>query len=137
MERREWRQHYLRATRKHPLTSVQSSPASVLNFLDFGTSLSNDRTHSRVGNHELDGNCSASGNRRLVKRFVIDPTDNETERLVVPAKLVFFDEERIHALLTLETASNGPLTLRMRSGFPGMLSETMTLAPDFSLISLT
>ena len=81
MERREWRQHYLRAARKHPLTSVQSSPASVLNFLDFGTSLSNDRTHSRVGNHELDGDCSASGNRRLVKRFVIDPTDNETERL--------------------------------------------------------
>lgn len=38
---------------------------------------------------------------------------------------------------TLETASRGPLTLRMRSGLPGMLSETMTRAPDFSLISLT
>jgi len=39
--------------------------------------------------------------------------------------------------LTFETASKGPFTLRMRSGFPGMLSDTMTLAPLFSRISLT
>ena len=38
---------------------------------------------------------------------------------------------------TLETASRGPLTLRMRSGLPGILSETMTRAPLFSLISFT
>lgn len=38
---------------------------------------------------------------------------------------------------TLETASSGPLTLRIRSGFPGILSETMTRAPLFSRISLT
>lgn len=39
--------------------------------------------------------------------------------------------------LTLETASRGPLTFRIRSGFPGILSETMTFAPLFSRISLT
>jgi hypothetical protein len=38
---------------------------------------------------------------------------------------------------TLDTASKGPLTFRIRSGFPGILSETMTLAPLFSRISLT
>lgn len=39
--------------------------------------------------------------------------------------------------ITLDTASRGPLTLRMRSGLPGMLSETMTRAPLFSRISFT
>ena len=38
---------------------------------------------------------------------------------------------------TFDTASRGPLTFRMRSGLPGMLSDTMTRAPLFSLISLT
>lgn len=38
---------------------------------------------------------------------------------------------------TLETASSAPLTLRIRSGLPGMLSETMMRAPDLSRISLT
>ena len=38
---------------------------------------------------------------------------------------------------TLETASRGPLTLSIRSGLPGMLSETITRAPLFSRISLT
>ena len=81
MERREWRQHYLRAARKHPLTSVQSSPASVLNFLDFGTSLSNDRTHSRVGNHELDRHCTAAGEGGDVEGLVVDPANDEAECL--------------------------------------------------------
>lgn len=38
---------------------------------------------------------------------------------------------------TFDTASKGPLTFRIRSGLPGMLSETMTRAPLFSRISLT
>lgn len=36
--------------------------------------------------------------------------------------------------LTFATASRGPETLRIRSGFPGMDSETVTRAPDFSCI---
>jgi hypothetical protein len=35
-------------------------------------------------------------------------------------------------LLTLATASSWPETLRMRSGLPGMDSETVTRADDFS-----
>lgn len=38
---------------------------------------------------------------------------------------------------TLDTASNGPLTFNIRSGFPGMLSDTTTRAPLLSRISLT
>ena len=38
---------------------------------------------------------------------------------------------------TLDTASSGPLTFRMRSGFPGMLSDTITRALLLSLISFT
>ena len=72
---------HLGRTRKHTLAGVEPRTTSILDLLDFASTLANDRAHARVGNHELDGNCSASGNRRLVKRFVIDPTDNETERL--------------------------------------------------------
>ena len=38
---------------------------------------------------------------------------------------------------TFETASRGPLTFKILSGLPGMLSDTMTRAPLFSRISLT
>jgi len=41
---------------------------------------------------------------------------------------------RPNALLT---ASSGPETWRMRSGLPGIDSDTLTRAPDFSRISLT
>ena len=125
---------YLSRAGKHSLARIQPRPTGILNFLNFRALFSYDRAHPGVGNHKLDRNRATTGDGRDIERLVIDTANNKAKSLVDHIRM---QSRRPHRGLTFETASSGPLTLRMRSGLPATLSETITLAPLFSLISLT
>ena len=125
---------YLCRSRKHALTSIQPGSTGFLYFLNFHALLADYGTHSRVGDHELDSDCSAAGHGRNVEGLIVDATHDESNGLQK-------NKQRRNGSpstgLTFETASSGPLTFNILSGFPGILSDTITRAPLFSLISLT
>lgn len=121
---------------EHALAGVESGAAGVLNFFDLAAALADDGAHARVGDHELDGDSATAWHGGLVVWLIVDSSHDQSERLVAPSQTVA-PKQKYKRRCTLDTASKGPLTLRIRSGLPGMLSDTMTFAPLFSLISFT
>lgn len=85
--RKLWSEHwgqttwYLGRTRQHTLARIETGTAGILNLLDFGTAFSDDRSHPRVRYHELDSHSSATRDRGLIKRLVVDPTYDQSKCL--------------------------------------------------------
>lgn len=102
-----------------------------MDLLDFRAAFTDDASHAGVGDDEFDGDGSRARNRGNVVRFVVDTSNNQTKRLGVNGHVADDMVER----LTLATASSGPETFKIRSGLPGMDSETVTRDPDFSCLS--
>jgi len=130
---------HLRGPRQHTLTGIKTSARSILNFLDLRTLFPDDGTHARIRDHELDSYCAAPRDRWNIKRLIIYTSDNESKSLFKETEGTRLRMSEVGERIrrTFETASRGPLTFRIRSGLPGILSETITRAPLFSRISLT
>lgn len=72
---------HLCACGEHGFASCQPGTAGLLDLLDLCPLLANNRAHPRVGNDESNRDGSAAGHRSLVKRLVVDLTDDEPECL--------------------------------------------------------
>ena len=99
--------------------------------------------HAGMGNDELDSNSLASGERSNIERLIVDPTNNQAKGLCSSVSVLSprhrqqsgFEQEdqgKNERRLTLATASSCPETFKIRSGLPGMDSETVTRALLFS-----